>query len=186
MSAQIPPRTKAEQAADYAEVRRQQQLARSKVHLSRSKRRGSVAVLYLLLAAMFALWAISIKSPFPYQSPGQAAEFGLLLAVIISLGVVNYSVGGLTAWTAKLDERERALRDHATAVGYRVLIVVVVAGTIFAVVASLSNQSLATPQGLLPLGVALIWLVVTLPNAILAWTLSDPEPDPNRQEEVTG
>ena len=59
--------------------------------------------------------------------------------------------------------------------------------TSYGVVAGMCKLWFPTPHtasDLLPLAGAWLWVVGTLPSAVMAWTLPDHEPDPG-QEEVS-
>jgi len=92
--------------------------------------------------------------------------------------LLNYSVRGLLLGNAYIDERERELRDRATAVAYRVLTGAVAVLSTYAVAAYLFKLGLPMPstaQQLLLLLIPLGWLATSLPQSVLAWTLPDPE-----------
>lgn len=178
MSAQIPPRTRAEQIAERLEERRQLELSRPSLRLSRTKRRIAVVATYSVLTALLVTYVAWFSS-----SPDEPALMlwltAGLLALATSFTVVDYAVGGfVNKREALLDERERAIRDHATAAAYRVLGTLIALATFYVMFAILNPHWLPIPRSLqesVPFAVALIWLVTSLPRAILAWTLPDPE-----------
>ena len=91
-----------------------------------------------------------------------------------------YAVGNLTQLDWVLDERERAQRDRAMAIAYRILMVVI---GLVALAVGIAATVHALPMPTAQVGVQayiaeLLWFVVSLPLAVMAWTLPDPEPDP--------
>jgi hypothetical protein len=103
----------------------------------------------------------------------------LFTAQLTCFGVLNYSVRGLLVGNAHIDERERELRDRATAAAYRILTGALAVISLYAIVASLFNLGLPMPSTawqLLLLLIPLGWLATSLPQSVLAWTLPDPEP----------
>ncbi len=175
MSSGIPPRTREEQIAYHNEVIRQNELARPKVHFSRAKRRILVAFMYLVLSA-FALGHHVLSGAFPI--------FGIPLGdywiwPLIPFYAVIFSVGGLGQWTGrnKLDEHERAVGDQATATAYKVVFVGIFLVLIDAIVVNY-KLGLPVPPFDMYLVWPLFWLAVSLPQAILAWTLPDPASEP--------
>jgi hypothetical protein len=177
MSAGNPPRTPAEEIAYTMEVIRQQAEVRSKVRFSRMKRRLAVAGLYLELAATVA-WLVALSTNTVSGSKSGAALSFLIALQTIFFVVLTYSVGDLTKRNAALDERERAQRDHATALAYKILSAVVVVGGLSAIAANGVLKWGSVSNTDIELLVPLMWFTVSLPMAVLAWTLPDPEPDP--------
>jgi hypothetical protein len=93
--------------------------------------------------------------------------------------VLTYSVGGLNKSDSSLDERERSQRDHATALAYKILGFAVAALTIAALVANTAFgwvPKVDSAVGLTPFLMPFIWFVGSLPMAVMAWTLPDPDP----------
>jgi hypothetical protein len=81
--------------------------------------------------------------------------------------------------TAYIDERERELRDRATAVAYRILAGALAFITLYVVVALIFKLGLPMPSTAWQLLLMLIppgWLATSLPQSVLARTLPDPEP----------
>ena len=104
---------------------------------------------------------------------------GLATAQLTCFLLLNYSVRGLLFGDAHIDERERELRDRATAVAYRILTGAVALISVYVIVALIFRLGLPLPSTawqflllLIPLG----WLATSLPQSVLAWTLPDPEP----------
>jgi hypothetical protein len=157
------------------------------VRLSRGRRRLIVAGLYLLLLATVsalsggpadALPSILGITPVTYL-------IWLVTAQLTCLMLLNYSVRGLLLGNAYIDERERELRDRATAVAYRILTGAVALISLYAIVALLFKLGLPMPSTawqLLLLLIPLGWLATSLPQSVLAWTLPDPEPWRENQE----
>ncbi|HKV86956.1 MAG TPA: hypothetical protein VJT78_03055 [Candidatus Dormibacteraeota bacterium] len=179
MSAQIPPQTRAEQIAERLEERRQLELARPSLRLSRTRRRIAVVATYATLAALLLMYPLWSSGP-PDEPALMLWLVGGLIALAGCFTVVDYAVGGFVSKRdTLLDERERAIRDHATAVAYRALGTLVAAATVYVIFADLNPRWLPLPRSLqeaAPVGIAVIWLITSLPRAILAWTLPDPEP----------
>lgn len=179
MSAQkLPPGTRAERVAYARGLMQQDEMARPTLRLTRSRRRFAVVGTYSFLAALLVTYSAWFS-----RSPDQPVfilwSCAALIALPLCFAVVDYAVGGfLSKRDAVLDERERALRDHAAATAYRVLGTLVAVGA-FYVIFALNVQWAPLPRSFreaVPYAAALIWLVTTLPKAILAWTLPDPEP----------
>ena len=182
MKAKLPPGTRAEKVEFARRLMREQQAARSKVRLSRLKRRLLVADLYVVVLATV-VWLTVVASN--TVAGNQAiALLWFLLAVQAALFVaLTYSVGDLTR-PFGLDERERFLRDRATALAYRILAVAVAALSFAAIVADQGFHWLPhfnASMGVTPYLVPFIWFTASLPVAVLAWTLPDPDPEPDRE-----
>jgi hypothetical protein len=175
MSSGIPPRTREEQIAYHNEVIRQNELARPKVHFSRATRRVLVVFLYVVLSAfVFGHYALSVG----------VTSSGILLSnywivPLIPFYAVIYSVGGIGQWAGrrKLDEHERAAGEQATATAYGAVFIGIFLLLIDAIVV---NYKLGLPVPTLDMYLVwpLFWLAVSLPQAILAWTLPDPASEP--------
>ena len=93
--------------------------------------------------------------------------------------LLNYSVRGLLLGNAYIDERERELRDRATAVAYRILAGALAFIALYVVVPLMFKLGLPMPSTawhLLLLLIPLGWLATSLPQSVLAWTLPDHEP----------
>src|ERR1700682_162965 len=81
--------------------------------------------------------------------------------------LLNYSVRGLLAGDAYIDERERELRDRATAVAYRVLTGALALISLYVIVAMMFKVGVPIPstaQQLLLLMIPLGWLATSLPQ----------------------
>jgi hypothetical protein len=92
--------------------------------------------------------------------------------------LLNYSVRGLLLGDAFVDERERVLRDRATALAYRILTGAVAFLSFYVILALIWKVGLPVPSTAMQLLLALIplgWLATSLPQSVLAWTLPDPE-----------
>ena len=105
-----------------------------------------------------------------------------LLVPMLIFVLVAYSVGGLGSWTGRnrLDERERAADDHATAHAYNVIAATVTLITFYLGIVYFTKLGwpLPTTTGqMLDLAFPLMYLAITLPKAILAWNLPDPVGD---------
>ena len=177
MKPELPQGTRAEKVAFARNLYREHQLGIAKVKMARAKRRwvvaGQAVVVALSVAGQLAVG---------FKILPEATAVTVLLALIgvqvIFLVVLLYAVGNLTQLDAVLDERERAQRDHAMALAYRILIVVLVLVGLAIVSASLANAlpTLTAQVGALAYFGDLVWFVVILPLAVMAWTLPDPEP----------
>lgn len=150
------------------------------VRLSRARRRVIVAGLYLLLLATVSALA---------GGPGAMPSFlgatpvsyliWLFAGQLLFFMLLSYSVRGLLLGDAYIDERERELRDRATAVAYRILTGTVGFFSFYVGVAWIFKLGLPIPntaQQLFLLLIPLGWLSTSLPQSVLAWTLPDPEP----------
>ncbi len=173
MNARIPPVTR-EEIAYPKSVMRQNRLSGPNVRFSRALRRGAVVGLYVSLGVL-----LSVNAFLSLPGPLLAVPFVFFFFVVLS-------VGGLGMWTGRdrLDERESYLDDHATANAYKVVAVAVILlalylGLVYFFKAGLPLPS--TSRDLLNIVVPLFYLVITLPRAILAWTLPDPVRDPKTQ-----
>jgi MFS family permease len=180
---QLPPGTRAERVAFVREWMAQAQRAKPSVRFSRRRRRVLVAALYLLVAAaLVALPGASDAVPSP-----RPQVFGVILIALLLIGVylgVFASVGNFAVRGAVLDERERAQRDRATAIAYRVLGVMIVVATFYAILANTHRLGLPIPTDageLVAFMIPLYFAVLSLPAAVLAWTLPDPDPEPEAE-----
>jgi hypothetical protein len=194
MKARIPPGTRAERV-DFArdERIRQQQLALPILRMSRVHRRVAVVVLYLLLVATAIVlrvgpgtWTTGWSDLMTLAAKGFAAVALLVVVLATLVGaqvvvfvVISYSIHRWTTGIETLDERERTERDRATVVAYKLLSVAVVVLTFYAIAAAGHNGLPVPTTGwqLLMFLLPLYSAVITLPTAMLAWRLPDPEPD---------
>jgi hypothetical protein len=178
MRPKLPAGTRAERLQFVRDLRRQQELERPRVRLSRTWRRVSVAGLGLSVlstAAWLSAWAADVVS----GRMATGVAYGLLAAQTVMLVVLTYSVGNLTRGNDDLDERERAQRDHATASAYKILSGVVGTATLAAIAANVFftwHPDVNPKVGVMPFLFTFIWFVAGLPMAVMAWTLSDPAP----------
>jgi hypothetical protein len=184
MKARIPRGSREERLAFAHEWMRQRD-ALPRVRFSTRRRRIIVAAHYLLLAFLFfALPEASLRTTLP-----EAAVVGLILALVALawlLLFISASVGNFAVRGAKLDERERAQRDRATAIAYRLLEAAIVIVTGYAIVGTNWRIGLPMPVNagqLMMFLMPLYFFILTLPVAVLAWTLPDPDPEP---EAATG
>jgi hypothetical protein len=183
MKREIPRGSRATRTAFMRAWIRERRADEPGVRLSRGRRRLIVAGLYLLLLA-----TVSALSGGPHGMDAMPSVLGatpvtyliwLFTAQFASFILLNYSIRGLLAGDAYIDERERELRDRATAVAYRVLTGVLAFISLYVIVAVIFKIGLPIPSTawqlllvLIPLG----WLATSLPQSVLAWTLPDPEP----------
>jgi hypothetical protein len=179
----IPPGTRAEKVTFVREWMRQAEQAKPRFRFSRRRRRVLVAALYLVVAAAL----IAVPSTARIQSIPPAEVFGLIFLAVLLTGIyllVIYSVGNFVDRGAQLDERERAQRNGATAIAYRVLEIAIVVATFYAIVASTTKLGLPVPTNgseLVTFMIPLYFSVLSLPGAVLAWTLPDPDPEPSAE-----
>jgi hypothetical protein len=172
--------TRAELVERNRQIMLRQQLELSKVKLSRTKRRIVVCGLYLGLIAT-TLWLGALTANWLSGNKATAILYFLGAVQIAFYVVLTFSVGDMNNVLLKLDERERAQRDRATALAYRILMVFIAVASSIAIVASTTLHWPVAPKpdfGLSAYLVPLIWFVASLPMAVLAWTLPDPDPDP--------
>jgi hypothetical protein len=185
MKRKIPAGSRAERTAFMRGWVRERRADEPSVRLSRGRRRLIVVGLYLLLLA-----TVSALAGAPGAMPSVLGATPVSYLIWLAAGqltcfmLLNYSVRGLLLGNDYIDERERELRDRATAVAYRILTGAVgvislypIAGVIFHVGLPLPSTALQLLLALIPLG----WLATTLPQSVLAWTLPDPEPRPEMQ-----
>ncbi|HEV3101757.1 MAG TPA: hypothetical protein VG426_05395 [Candidatus Dormibacteraeota bacterium] len=180
MKREIPAGGRAERSAFARRWIRERRADEPGVRLSRGRRRLIVAGLYLLLLATVATLAGGPNGmPTILGIPPVTSLIWLFTAQFTCFMLLNYSVRGLLLGNAYIDERERELRDRATAAAYRILSGALAFITLYVIVASIFKLGLPIPTtawqfllGLIPLG----WLATSLPQSVLAWTLPDPEP----------
>lgn len=181
MKREIPRGSRAERIAFARGWIRERRADEPGVRLSRGRRRLIVAGLYLLLLA-----TVSALVGGPGAMPSILGATPVTYLIWLGTGqficfmLLNYSVRGLLLGNAYIDERERELRDRATAVAYRVLAGALALVSLYFMVAVIFKLGLPVPSTafqlillLLPLG----WLATSLPQSVLAWTLPDPEPE---------
>src|ERR1700694_4456487 len=148
------------------------------VRLSRGQRRLIVVGLYLLLLATVSALAggpEGIGSMPSILGAGPVAYLiWLATAQITCFLLLTYSVRGLLLGNAYIDERERELRDRATAVAYRVLTGALAFVGLYFMIGFIFKVGLPVPSTafqlillLMPLG----WIATSLPQSVLAWTL---------------
>jgi len=180
MKRQIPKGNRAERIAFARGWIRERRADAPGVRLSRGRRRLRVAGLYLLLLATVAALSGGPAGALPaiLGVPPVTYLIWLFTAQFTCFMLLNYSVRGLLLGNAYIDERERELRDRATAVAYRILTGAVALISLYAIVALVFKLGLPMPSTawqflllLIPLG----WLATSLPQSVLAWTLPDPE-----------
>jgi hypothetical protein len=183
MKREIPTGTRAERRSFAHMWIRERRAEEPAVRLSRGRRRLIVIGLYLLLLATVSDLAagpggldrvpsILGATPVSYLIWLATAQFGCFM-------LLNYSVRGLLLGNAYIDERERELRDRATARAYRILTGALGLLSLYVIVVAMFNLGLPTPSTAWQLLLALIalgWLATSLPQSVLAWTLPDPEP----------
>lgn len=182
MKREIPTGTRAERRSFAHRWIRERRAEEPGVRLSRGRRRLIVIGLYLLLlATVSALAAPEGLDRVPSVLGATPVSYLIWLgsAQFICFMLLNYSVRGLLLGNAYIDERERELRDRASAGAYRILTGALVLLTLYVIVVAIFKLGLPTPSTAWQLLLALIalgWLATSLPQAVLAWTLPDPEP----------
>jgi hypothetical protein len=176
---EIPTGSRAERKAFALGWIRQRRADEPGVRLSRGRRRLIVAGLYLLLLA-----TVSALAGGPGAMPSLLGAtpvtylIWLATAQLVCFMLLNYSVRGLLLGNAYIDERERELRDRATAVAYRILTGAIGFISLYVIVAMLFKVGLPLPATAMQFLLALIplgWIATSLPQSVLAWTLPDPE-----------
>jgi hypothetical protein len=180
MKREIPTGSRSERRAFARMWIRERRVDEPGVRLSRGQRRLIVVGLYLLLLATVsalaggpgAMPSILGATPVSYLIWLFAGQFTCFM-------LLNYSVRGLLLGNEYIDERERELRDRATARAYRILTGVLGLISFYVIVTAMFKLGLPTPATAWQLLLALIplgWLATSLPQSVLAWTLPDPEP----------
>ncbi len=146
-----------------------------RVRFSRWRRRVLVGALYLVLA--FVALALPAASLLASLSEMEVMGLILLLWILAMLMLfVTASVGSFMARGAVLDERERA-----NGIAFRLLEVAIILVTGYAIVASTGRIGLPEPTNAGQLMVFLMpifFLALSLPPAVLAWSVPDPDPEP--------
>ena len=178
MKVKLPQGTRAEKVEFARNLRRQDELERPHIKMTRTKRRVVVAALLSFVIAELA-WLAALVANLAGGNKATAILYFLAGAQALCFVVLTYSVGDLTQ-KPDLDERERAQRDHATASAYKILGLVVAFGFLGAIIANGVFQWAPAFRPDLPLSAYLLpfaWLVASLPMAVIAWTLPDPVPD---------
>ena len=180
MKREIPTGSRTERRAFARMWIRERRADEPGVRLSRGQRRLIVLGLYLLLLA-----TVSALAGGPGAMPSILGATPVSYLIWLFTGqftcfmLLNYSVRGLLLGNAYIDERERELRDRATARAYRILTGVLGLITFYVIVTAMFKVGLPTPATAWQLLLALIplgWLATSLPQSVLAWTLPDPEP----------
>lgn len=179
MKREIPTGSRAKRIAFARGWIRERRADEPAVRLSRGRRRLIVVGLYLLLlATVSALAGGPGAMPSILGIPPVTLLIWLVTAQLTCFMLLNYSVRGLMLGNAYIDERERELRDRATAVAYRVLSGALAFISLYVIVALMFKLGLPIPSTawqLLLLLIPLGWLATSLPQSVLAWTLPDPE-----------
>jgi hypothetical protein len=175
----LPPGSRAEQVEYARNLIRQQELEAPSVRFSRSTRRVAVVGLTAVFGVAGVLLAAVVAN---VVAPNKlfAAFYFLLGIEALIVAFLGFAVGRLNQRTAALDERERSLRDHAFALAYRILSVILGVCSLGAIIATAGlhwSPTVNSAVGLAPFLVVLIWFIVGLPLAVLGWTLPDPEPE---------
>lgn len=180
MKQEIPTGSRSERKAFARRWIRERRAEEPGVRLSRGRRRLIVAGLYLLLlATVSALAGGPAAMPSILGATSVSYLIWLFTAQFTCFMLLNYSVRGLLLGNAYIDERERELRDRATAVAYRGLSFAIALISLYVIVAWLFKVGIPIPstaQQLLLLLIPVGWLATSLPQSVLAWTLPDPEP----------
>jgi len=181
MKREIPRGGRAERIAFARGWIRERRADEPGVRLSRGRRRLIVAGLYLLLLATVSALSGGAQDALPsiLGVPPMTYLIWLVTAQLACFMLLNHSVRGLLLGDAYIDERERELRDRATAAAYRILIGAIGFISLYVVAATMFKLGLPIPSTAWQLLLALIplgWLATSLPQSVLAWTLPDPEP----------
>jgi len=192
MKSQMPQGSRAERSAFARMWIRERRAEEPGVRLTRAWRRVVVTALYLFLLATVSMLAAGPTGPTTMPSVLGAGPVAYLIwlftAQFVCFMLLNYSVRGLLLGDAYIDERERQLRDRATAVAYRILTGVLGFLSLYPIAAMLFKVGLPMPASPWQLLVALIplgWLATSLPQSVLAWTLPDPDEAADSAARVT-
>jgi hypothetical protein len=182
MKPEIPTGGRAERKAFAFGWIRQRRADEPGVRLSRFRRRLIVVGLYLLLLATVSALAGGPEGMGKWPSVLGAGPVSYLIwlatAQVTCFMLLTYSVRGLLLGDAYIDERERELRDRATARAYRILTGALAFTSLYFVVAAIFKVGLPVPSTAFQfvlLTIPLGWLATSLPQSVLAWTLPDPE-----------
>ena len=177
----IPAASPAERLAYAREwVHVKQQIAGPSVRFSRPTRRVLVAAMYTILAASPFVFLRYVSIAYP-DKPAFLILLGFGILEPLLWTVVSFSVpSSERRKSAELDERERAQRDGARAAAFRVITAIVAVSALYFPFASEFKHGFPMPSSfneVFALLLPFLWLVITLPTAILAWTLPDPAPE---------
>lgn len=129
---------------------------------------------------------------YPVASILAGSAWWLLLALVGLVAIVLIHSQLLVRFTqriadredAELDERQTAVRDNAHRTAYQILGAAIIVGLVL--VQMLTTGPLSdkpwTPQisiqGIVaPVLATILWMYISLPTAVIAWTEPDPEPD---------
>jgi hypothetical protein len=182
MKPEIPTGSRAERKAFALGWIRQRRADEPGVRLSRFRRRLIVVALYLLLLATVSALAGGPEGMGKWPSVLGAGPVSYLIwlatAQVTCFMLLTYSVRGLLLGDAYIDERERELRDRATARAYRILTGALAFTSLYFVVAAIFKVGLPVPSTAFQfvlLTIPLGWIATSLPQSVLAWTLPDPE-----------
>jgi hypothetical protein len=158
----MPPGTRAEQVAWAKEELRRQERARNKVRFSRTTRRFIVAALWVVVAATVLQVAALASNTVSGGKAVGILYFMLAVETVVYAGLW-FSVGDMTKGDSILDERERAVRDHATSIAYRILAILIAIGSLVAISGNVifhltlpERPGMGAAQYLLPF----VWLVI--------------------------
>jgi hypothetical protein len=182
MKRQIPAGTRAERKAFMRGWIRERRADEPSVRLSRGRRRVIVVGLYLLLLATVSALAGGPEGMGKWPSVLGAGPVSYLIwlftAQVTCFLLLTYSVRGLLLGNAYIDERERELRDRATARAYRILTGALAFVGLYFMLAVIFRVGLPVPSTAFQLVLLMIplgWLATSLPQSVLAWTLPDPD-----------
>lgn len=175
MKAELPPGSRAQKVQFARDLKRQHDLERSRVRLTRTKRRVAVTGLYLVVLAT-AGWVGALAANVVWGNKAIGIVYFLVAVQAIFFAILLYAVGGLTRGNASLDERQRLQRDRAYAYAYRILMVMLGLVSFGAIIANTSFGWMPIVNravGMTPFLVPLIWFAASLPMAVMAWILPD-------------
>lgn len=152
---------------------------------SRRRRRAMVAVMYLLLVAFAGSGLVgpeleSTIGAWIWWFLGPLLVLGLLLS-LIALAMLRSSIQNLADDNVKrLDERQRSVRHQAHHRSYKILafLTIIVMSYLMLAIQIYPNR-LWLPRGeeFYYVNMTVLWLLITLPTAVIAWTEPDPEPE---------
>lgn len=149
------------------DVRRQRASRRAQVWRTRRRRRVLVVLAVLVaIASVVAAVAGNGLALVPYA--------GVFAGLLLTAGLRVLTRAVAESSDSQLDERDRALRDAAVRLGFKLLVAALVALYLY----GMSAQGTAGfPDHMIGLLTAMIWAGPGGPTLILAWRLPDDDPE---------
>lgn len=146
--------------------------------LGRGQRRFLVSMTYVCLVVYVGTFLTTESSPWFW--------FGLP-AFVAAVAIYFWLLAPFTQRIAdekdtKLDERQMVVRNHAHRTAYRILgsLLIVALTYLHLSVGVLDNRPWTlqiSEDDITPIFTGALWLIITLPTAIIAWNEPDPIPD---------